>query len=363
MDLNDIIIREYREEDAPAILDMYLEEYGSYPELNSTEKINAMLRNKNCLTQLIEYENKVISTSAVLYEEEHKRGYLFGLVMKKEYRRNQIFQTKVSNIDHAVEVLKLILNRFKEAEIFYAIIRGSSSAPSLLCDLTGYKVNGLWPFAYIIRDEREPYIIRISYPETEKVTRGLYNKKILHLWHPPEVISEAKKFTDTVIKFCNLEGESIIKDAKLGISNAAVRSEVYDHSLKVSTGDDYTLVDLEPLNKSAKIKFNVNETGNLKPLIKSSLDNLKDYEFIRADAHEVNEQRALYDLGFRQVSYMPLFDIKDNKRIDTFTFVKLQGIYDFKGQKEKLLSKQRSYKIKKLSDFVYSNAWESKEEL
>ncbi len=180
----------------------------------------------------------------------------------------------------------------------------------------------------------------------------MYKKKVLHLWTPPEVIPETKGLTDSIIKFCNLDGESITKDVKVGINGASAYTEVKDNAIRVNAGSDYALINLKPLNKSAEIELKA-ETNNLKTIIKASLDNLREYDFISADAHTVNEQRALYDLGFKPVAYMPLFDVKDGKRVDAFTFVKLQGTYDWKAQKEKLLGSQRNYKMKRLADFVY----------
>ncbi|MHA1285523.1 MAG: hypothetical protein ACTSQP_23710 [Promethearchaeota archaeon] len=355
MDINNVIIRNYEKSDASDLFNIYLDEYRYYYRFSSIKDINNKLLQPTTLAKIIEFNNEVIGAYIVDFEKKYKRAYVYGMILKKDFRGKKIFQKKISSIDNALNLFKSISEKFKDIDIIYALTRGYSHSAGVIFDLTKYTYNGVYPFYRLIKNKREPLILRILFPENNPLSKKFYNKKLLHLWNPPNVIPEIKEFVDIIIKFSKLNGESIINHIKLNSEIKPVNIKQNSNKLiHINIGDDYISIKKDPVNKSAKLEFHVNNIKNLKQLIKISLTNLKNYEYISANAHNIYEQRALYDFGFKPVAYKPLFDVKYNKRIDAIEFAKIYNNFDFSFQKEKLLNIQKGFKIRRLINLIYS---------
>ncbi len=363
MDFNNLLIRDFEKNDAEDFFAFYKEEYSYYFDYTSPKKLCDYALKKNTLSKVILFKNKIIGGYFVRYIPDQRICYPHGLILSKKFRTYNIHKGFIVNPSNFRNLIRQVFDKFKDVEMFYALVLAFSRTANTASDLMGSRYAGFIPSMFNLRNDRtkrDPIFIKILYPQYDTFFQQFYDKDIFKEWEAPKIISELKSLTNTVLSLLKIVRKNTpqVIEVKITPIDALKNYEkinIHENLISYKSEDNEVEVTIDKKDYSAYLEFKAYNCSTLYALLSKVLSDLEGFDFISADVTAVEDQRVFQDLGFKPVAYVPLFKLVKGKRQDVFRFIKLRSLKDLSRQSNIILKIQRGYKVKKILNTVLDN--------
>lgn len=271
--------------DCPSVLEIYNKNYGRHYLFKDLDSLSKLIED-NAQSRVITIGDKVIGAYHISFNPEQHTCSLGGLVLDPDYHskgligKNLLFKKYPAFEEHVKSLY--------DYDLLLGGARAYSRTSNFVAEFANTSLSGFFPQAHNVKGELEPgyYYSHINKKTKKRVVAGLI----------PEAMSLQKLILKNYRSKNSLDELTIVKEPDL--------SKLETNRSSYNTVDKAGYVNTIGLSREG-INALVNKLLKKKP------------SMIIASAHLIDEQRTLYNRGFKPVCFLPYYFRVGDERLDT----------------------------------------------